>query len=314
MAKGRRTERPFVRDDGRLEAGTGKSRPPVSQILEGDAGMIGLTGVTGEVGRRLVDRFSGEDVPLRMIARDSSRVPPVANAEVVAFGGYGEVSGMQAAFTGVTTLFLCSARESADRVAQHRSAVDAAVAAGVQRIVYLSFIGAHPSATFTFARDHFHTEDHIRRSGLAFTFSRQNLYMDLLPVLGGEEGVIRGPAGAGRVAPVLRDDVADALHTVLREQGHEGATYELTGPESLTLAEVAAKLTRYGGRTISYEDETLEQARASRAGYGAPEWELEGWISTYTAIAAGELDVVTDHVARLTGHEPASVDEFLSRQ
>ncbi|MDQ3053907.1 MAG: SDR family NAD(P)-dependent oxidoreductase, partial [Actinomycetota bacterium] len=60
-------------------------------------------------------------------------------------------------------------------------------------------------------------------------------------------------------------------------------------------------------------NETLEQAHASRASYGAPEWEVAGWISTYTAVAAGELDVVTDHVQRLTGHEPVSVREFLSR-
>ncbi len=105
---------------------------------------------------------------------------------------------MREAFTGVSTLFLVSAREAEDRVEQHKLAIDSAAAAGVERVVYLSFIGASADATFTFARDHFQTEEHIRASGLGFTFSRQNLYMDLLPVLGGEEGVIRGPAGDGR--------------------------------------------------------------------------------------------------------------------
>jgi len=66
------------------------------------------------------------------------------------------------------------------------------------------------------------------------------------------------------------------------------------------------------GRPVRYEAETLEQAYASRAGYGAPQWEVDGWVTSYSAIAAGELDVVTDHVERLTGHAPISLAEYLS--
>jgi len=223
------------------------------------------------------------------------------------------LAGMREGFEGVSTLVLSSAREAEDRLDHHKLAVDAAVAAGVKRIVYLSFIGAGAEATFTFARDHFYTEQHIRASGLQFTFSRQNLYMDLLPLIAGEDGVIRGSAGDGRVAPVLRDDVADALRVMVTGSGHEGATYELNGPQALTLAEAAAELTSFGARPVTYHDETLKEAYASRASYGAPGWEVEGWITTYMAIAAGELDVVSDDVARLTGHEPVSVREFLRR-
>jgi uncharacterized protein YbjT (DUF2867 family) len=158
---------------------------------------------------------------------------------------------MRTACTGVTTLLLVSAREAADRPEQHKIAVDAAVDAGVERIVYLSFIGAARDATFTFARDHFHTEQHIRASGAAWTFSRQNLYMDLLPLIAGQDGAIRGPAGDGRVAPVLRDDVADALRAIVTEAGHEGMTYELTGPDAITLAEAARALTTLANRPVS---------------------------------------------------------------
>ena len=276
--------------------------------------MIGTTGATGEIGGRLARRLAERGVQQRLIVRDVSRAPDLRDAEVIQFGGYTDPEDMVRAFAGISTLFLVSAREAPDRVDQHKAAVDAAVAAGVERLVYLSFIGAAADATFTFARDHFRTEEHIRESGLPFTFSRQNLYMDFLPLMGGGEGVIRGPAGDGRFAPVLRDDVADALTTMLIEPGHGGDTYELTGPDSLTLAEVAALLSEFSEQEVVYENETMEEAYASRAGYGAPAWEVEGWITTYTAIAAGEYDVVTDHVVRLTGHPPVSAREFLSNK
>lgn len=276
--------------------------------------MIGVTGATGEIGRRVAERLAAAGVEQRLILRDASRAPALSGAPctIAEFAGYADGESMRAACDGVSTLLLVSAHEAEDRVAQHTTAVDAAVAAGVQRIVYLSFIGAAPDATFTFARDHAATEEHIRASGLRFTFSRQNFYADMLPLIVGADGAIRGPAGNGRVAPVARDDIADALRTMLTDPVHAGRTYELTGTEALTLGEVAALLTELGDRPVSYVDETLEEARASRANYGAAAWEVAGWLSTYTAIAAGEMDVVTDDVARLTGHAPVSVREFLT--
>jgi uncharacterized protein YbjT (DUF2867 family) len=221
---------------------------------------------------------------------------------------------MRAAFERVPTLFLVSAGEDQDRVRLHRTAVDAAVAAGVRRLVYLSFLAAAPNATFTFARDHFFTEEHIRGAGLPFTFLRSSIYLDFLPLLCSGEGVIRGPAGTGRVAPVSRDDIADVATAVLTGTGHDGRTHDMTGPEAVTMAEVAEELTRATGQPVRYQEETLEEARASRAPTGAPAWEIEGWVTTYAAIAAGELNVVSDVVERVAGHPPESIPEFLRRQ
>lgn len=137
--------------------------------------------------------------------------------------------------------------------------------------------------------------------------------MDIVPFLGGEGDVLRGPAGEGRVAPVLRDDVADSVTAMLTQEDHDGVTYELTGPNAFTLGEIAELLSETLGRRFTYVNETLEEARASRADYGAPAWELEGWITTYTAIAAGEFDVVTDDVERLTGHAPMGLRDFLAK-
>jgi NAD(P)H dehydrogenase (quinone) len=125
---------------------------------------------------------------------------------------------MRQALAGVHTFFMIPVHEAPDRVQQHVTAVDSAVAAGVKRIVYSSFVGAAPDATFTFARDHWHTEEHIRNTDLDFTFLRGNVYMDVLPWIVGSDDFIRGPAGEGHVAAVARDDVADVAVSVLLER------------------------------------------------------------------------------------------------
>ncbi len=125
--------------------------------------------------------------------------------------------------------------------------------------------------------------------------------------------MIRGPAGDGRVAAVARADVADVAVAVLTSDGHDGKTYDLTGPEAFTLGEAAAELSRAWGRPVTFENETLDEARASRAGSGAEAWEIEGWVTSYAAIAAGELDVVSDVVERIAGHAPISLPALLAR-
>ncbi|MET3429868.1 uncharacterized protein YbjT (DUF2867 family) [Actinoplanes tereljensis] len=245
----------------------------------------------------------------RLLVRDASRAPEGAD---VAVADYADGDAVRKALEGVDTVLMVSAAETLGRVAQHRSFVDAAAAAGVEHLVYTSFAGASPDATFTLARDHWHTEQHIRDSGLAFTFLRDNLYADFLPFLVGDDGVIRGPAGDGRAAVVAQDDIADALVAVLREPApHAGKTYEMTGPEALSLAEVAATVAEVTGKPVTFHHETLEEAYASRKQYSAPDWQVDAWVSTYTAIAAGELARVSDDVRALTGHPATSLRDLL---
>jgi uncharacterized protein YbjT (DUF2867 family) len=176
----------------------------------------------------------------------------------------------------------------------------------VRHIVYLSFVGARPDAEFTLVRHHWATEEHIRASGVAFTFLRMNMYMDFLPFMAGPEGVIRGPAGEGRGGFVLRDDLADVATAVLLEPAaHAGATYDVTGPEALTLAQAAEIM------GVRFENETIEEAWESRRATGAADWEIEGWVSSYTAMARGDMDVVSDTVLRLAGHDPVSLEQYV---
>ena len=280
---------------------------------EGGRVEFAVSGASGAVGGRVAARLAGLGRVQRLVVRNRDRAPDLPGAEV-AEATYEDALAMRGALAGVETLFMVSAGEAADRVRQHVAAVDAAVAAGVKRIVYLSFVNAAPEATFTFARDHWHTEEHVRSVGLRHTFLRDNMYLDFLPLLAGSDGVIRGPAGDGRVGAVARDDIADvAVAVLLDADAHEGRTYDVTGPEAITLQEAAEEVSRFAGRSITYQAETLEEAYESRASYGAPDFEVEGWVTSYTAIAAGELDVVSDTVARLSGHAPTTLTDFLRR-
>jgi NAD(P)H dehydrogenase (quinone) len=266
--------------------------------------VIAVTGATGEVGRRVVTRLAEAGVPYRSVVRDASRA---TGDDVRVASDYGARDEMAAAFEGADTVFLIPAGENADRVEQHKTAVDAALAAGVPRLVYLSVLRAAPDATFTLARDHWATEEHIRATGLTWTFLRMSLYMDFIPRMVGEDGVIRGPAGDGRVSAILREDVAAASAAVLTSEGHDGQTYDLTGPSSFSLAEAAALM---GAR---FEDETDEQAYASRASYGAPDWEVRGWVTSYQAIRDGSFDVVSPAMRELTGREAVSLAGYLAQ-
>jgi uncharacterized protein YbjT (DUF2867 family) len=275
--------------------------------------LVAVTGATGQLGRRVVARLAARGAGQRLVVRDPDRAPRPAGGTVeVAVADFADPRALRAAFTGAGTLFLVSAGEAADRVSLHANAVDAAVAAGVPRIVYVSFLAAAPDATFTFARDHWHTEEHIRSTGIPFTFLRDSLYQDMFPLFVGEDRVIRGPAGDGRVAAVARDDVADVAAAVLLEPGHDGRSYDVTGPAAFTVAEAAAALTDAAGVPVAYHAETLEEAYRSRARFGAPDWAVAGWVTSYSAIATGELDVVSDVVSTVTGHPPLRLAEFLA--
>ena len=273
--------------------------------------LIAVTGATGAVGTRLTRRLAEAAARQRLVVRDPRRAPETLSAEVRRASGYGAGEEMRAAFDGAHTVFLIPAAEAPDRVDQHKIAVDAAVAAGVQRIVYLSFVGAAPETTFTLGRDHWHTEQHIEASGLAWAFLRMNLYMDFIPTMVGADGVIRGPAGHGRVAAVLRDDIAASAAAVLTSDGHESRAYDLTGPEAFSLADAAALMSEASGKAIRFHDESDEEAFASRAAFGAPEFEVRGWVSSYWAIRDGSLSGVSADVRRLSGQDPVSLREYL---
>lgn len=272
---------------------------------------LAVTGSTGILGGMVARQLADAGTAQRLLVRDAGRAPELEGAVPLVFS-YADPALARQALGGVKILFMVSGQEAEDRLKQHFTFIDAAAEAGVRHVVYTSLYGAAPDATFTLARDHYATEERIKASGMAYTFLRDNLYLDVLPQLAGEDGVIRGPAGDGAVSAVAREDIARCAVMVLRDPAlHVGATYHLTGPEDLTLARAAEILTQGTGRSISYHPETEEEAYRSRESYGAPPWQVDAWVSTYTAIAAGEAAGLSPDVHALTGREPISLAEFV---
>jgi uncharacterized protein YbjT (DUF2867 family) len=273
---------------------------------------LAITGVTGTVGSQVARILAEAGFPLRLLARTPVNAPELPGAVVLPCD-YGNRALCERSLEGAETLFMVSGRENEDRLSEHKAFIDAAQAAGVRQIVYTSFMGAAPDAVFTLARDHFHTEEHIKAAGLDYTFLRDNIYLDFLEDFGGPEGVIRGPADEGRVSAVAQADVARSAAAILRDpRAHAHTAYTLTGPEALTLTEAAAIIAKARNRPFRFQNETVPEAYESRKKWPAPPWQYDAWVSTYTAIAAGQLAEVTDDVERLTGRRALSLAELLA--
>lgn len=285
----------------------------------GHAPRLGVTGATGLIGGGVSRELERRGVGHRLLVRSPQKVADRVEASngllEAAAADWARPEQLAEALAGLDTVLMVSITEAAAREQQQKSFVEAAKQAGVRHLVYLSFANPGPEATFTFARTHGATEEQIRASGLDWTFLRDDFYLDVLADFADAEGVIRGPAEDGRVAAVARADVIEATAAVLSSpQEHRGKTYTLTGPEALTLTEAAQIMSEATGKSYRFENETLEQAHASRESYNPEPWEMEAWISTYTAIRAGELAEVTEDVERLTGHRPRSLREVMSGQ
>jgi NAD(P)H dehydrogenase (quinone) len=272
---------------------------------------VAVTGATGELGGRVARDLAARGVGQRLIVRDIARAPQLAGADV-AVAAYDDSEAMARALEGTSTLFLVSGHEDPDRVSLHRKAIEGARLAGVERIVYTSFMGAAPDATFAFARDHSATELAVREAGISLTSMRNALYADVAPLFVGPDGVIRAPAGHGRVAWVARADVARLAVVLLTEPGHEGQIYDVSGPHAIDLHETARILTRAARRVITYHPETLVEARASRSGH--PGWLIDGWIGSYVMLDTGEGSVTSHTIEALTGQRPMTLAELLAAE
>jgi uncharacterized protein YbjT (DUF2867 family) len=276
--------------------------------------MILITGASGNVGARTAAILAAHGRPLRLFARDPARVAPLPGAEVVA-GDYADPASLDRAFAGIETALIVSGyAEPGERARLHGNAIDAARRAGVSNLVYVSFQGASPDSKFPMSRDHHLTEMLLEHSEIPYAALRDNLYVDLLPERFGPQGLLRGPAADGAAAFVSRDDVARVAAVALSRPDVVRGPTLVTGPEAMTFAEAARRLSALAGRALRYEAESVDAGRAWRSRLGAPAWEVDTWLGSYEAVAAGELETTSDTVKRCTGRDAESLEAYFSRR
>ena len=272
-----------------------------------------LTGATGKLGGETVKILQNKGLNLRYLVRNPNKLKNVEKDKIFK-AAYNCDEDTVNALKGVDVLFMVSAGDNEKRLGEPQAFVDAAGLAGVHHIVYSSFYNVSPECTFTLGRDHYHTEEYIKEKGFKYTFLRDNFYLDFFVDMCMAYGELRGPAGDGKVSAVVRSDVSEVAAKILENPGlWENKVLNMTGPIELTLGEIADIVGKKLGKDIPYISETLKEAYESRKKWNAPDWEMESWVSTYTAIAKGEQAGVSTDIEKILGRPATSIFEFVEK-
>jgi uncharacterized protein YbjT (DUF2867 family) len=275
--------------------------------------MILVTGATGTAGSEVVRALELRGARVRAFVRDPERARDLFGDTVeLAVGDFADPTSVRAALDGVDTVLL-SCADDPRRVEWESGAIDAAAAAGVQRIVKLSTIGAAPAAPVAFWAWHGLVEEHLRESRVPTVVLRSSFYMSNLFAARDQivrEGRLYAPAGDARIAMIDPRDVGATAAAVLTGAGDDGQTYVLTGPEAITYAQIASHLSAAAGRSVEFVDVPDEGARQAMIGSGVPEFVAEQLVKVFGLFREGFAAEVTDTVESLTGTPPRRFAEF----
>lgn len=234
---------------------------------------IAVTGATGQLGRLAIEALKAR-VPADQII-GLTRNPAAASDLGVALraADYHKPETLASALAGVDVLVLISSNDFNDRTGQHANVIDAAKAAGVDRIVYTSILKGEASPLIL-VQDHIVTEADLKASGVAFTILRNGWYTEnFTGSLGGAlaAGAMIGSFGEGRITSAARADYAEAIAVTATGNGHAGKVYELAGDDAYTLAEMAAEVSRQTGKTIPYNSLPQDVYQGILQSFGLPE-------------------------------------------
>lgn len=279
-----------------------------------------VTGASGHLGRRAIELLlEGKAGKIVAATRTPAKLADLeARGVIVRHADFDDRASLAAAFAGVDRLLLISTDavgQPGHRLNQHRTAVKAAEEAGVSHVVYTSLINPGPDSPVVLAPDHYGTEAALAETKMGWTVLRENLYSDLLPSSLGRAIQMKNlfsAAGDGKAAYITREDCARATAAALASTFAGQRILDITGPEALSQADLAAIATNISGQQVSYVPLTLEVLVQNMVSAGLPQPLAEAYASFDTAIAQGKFSKVSSVVEDLTGRKPTSVAEFLS--
>lgn len=279
--------------------------------------MILVTGAGGLNGRELLRRLSAWGVPARALVRSIARAGGLSSLPQVEIveGDMARPETLAAPLRGIDRAMLISSSDPA-MVEVQSSFIDAASRAGVRHVVKLSGIIPGLDSPFRFARMHAEIERRLEASGMAFTHLRAGEFMPAyfrqVPSIVAK-GALFLPMENATIASIDVGDIAEVAATVLTGAGHEGKIYALTGPEALTMAEVAAKLSAATGKTIRYVNVAPEDARKAQLAAGVPPYLADALAELFAERRKGRESKVSPVVPKILGRPATSFDQFATR-
>jgi len=290
-----------------------------------------ISGASGSLGRKITEQLL-EKIPAENLSV-STRTPNNLDAlsqrgVAVHAADYNDPAALERAYAGSDVLMLISSLAVTKRVPEHRNAINAAKRAGIKHIVYTSTAGIHPQNPTLSASDHIVTEDDLRRCGIGYTIMRNACYAEVFPTVAAQPVLRSGEwvqvEGDGKLAPISKNDIArTAVACMLNPTRHDGAVYEVTGPDLVSFRDIAAMASEVYGVPIRYVPVSVEERYAMLDAMGVPRQYAEGmdghldahlWcsdemVTADVAFQAGYHGILTHHVEFITGQKPRSLRE-----
>jgi len=282
--------------------------------------LILVIGSRSKIGAALIGELLGRGQQVRALVRAGEHadggLPPGVDAVT---GDLADEGSLVTAMAGIERVFLLSTPHP-DAISWHRNAIDAARRTQVHLLVRSSILGADRESPAEFISAHTACDRYLEESGLPYVIVRPNLFLQNIPESTvpsiDASGNLYVNAGQARISMVDTRDVAAVAAAVLTEPGHDGARYDVTGPEALSYPDVAARLASAMGRQITYIAAPDEAVRQGLLGAGLNEWFADALVGLYQDYRRSGPDgyaaQVTGTIERLTGHRPRSLDDLLA--
>jgi len=277
--------------------------------------MILITGATGKTGGEVARQLAVADIPFRALIRNPDKAEELntLGAELV-FGDIADKVFLSRALSGIDKAFLVMPNDEQQLILE-KQFTDVAVTAGVQHLVYLSSLESVPESKNPITQNHVAAENHIRESGLTWTIMRPTFFMQNFETYAPrikEAGQIVMPVGNGTVSATDLRDVGEVIRETLTKTGHENKSYDLTGPELLTFAEIAERFSKILGAPVEFVDQPMEEFAELLRTIGLSEWRVDAVCKELEAIGAGVVDHTTDTIEELLGRPPFSLEQYIT--